>query len=195
MGPFPQYFGNLYILVAIDYVSKWIQAVETPTNDAKVVTKFLVKNIFSRHGMLKAIISDEGTHFSSKFFENLMEKYGVKHKVAMTYHPQSSGQAEVSNRVIKRILEKVVNLSRKDWSRHLEYAVWAYKTTYKTPLGMSPCRVVYGKACHLPIELEHKAFWAMKNLNFNLIVVGQARILQPNELEEHRLFSYENAEL
>lgn len=169
MGPFPQSFGKSYILVAVDCVCKWIEAITTPTNNAKVLTKFLMKNIFSRHGTPRAIISDEGTNFCNKLFETLMAKYGVKHKVVTAYHPQSSGKVEVSNREIKRILEKLVNPSRKDWLKHLDNSLWAYITTYKTPLGRSLYRLIHGKTCHLPIELEHKELWAIKNLNFNFI--------------------------
>lgn len=79
MGPFTQSFGNLYIILDVDYVSKWIEAISTPINDAKVVTKFLIKNIFSRHGTPRSIISDEGTPFY-KTFENLMRKYGLNIK-------------------------------------------------------------------------------------------------------------------
>lgn len=114
MWPFPQSFRNSYILVNVDYVSKWIEAVANLTNDVKVVTKFLIKNIFSRHGTPRDIINDEGTHFLNKLFENIMKKYGVKHKVVIAYHPQSSEQTDLSNRKIKRILEKVVNPLRKD---------------------------------------------------------------------------------
>ena len=116
IGPFPPSFGNLYILVAFDYVSKWVEAATLPTNDAKSVVAFLQKNIFSRFDTPRAIISDEGTHFCNKIFAAVMVKYGVRHKVATTYHPQSNGQAELSNRKIKKILEKVVNPTRKDWS-------------------------------------------------------------------------------
>ena len=123
MGPFPPSFGNLYILVAVDYVSKWVEVAAFPTNDSKVVVKFLHKNILTRFGTRRAIISDEGTHFGSKQFEHLLSKYGVKHKIATAYHPQTSGQAEVSNREIKSILEKVVNPNRKDWSQRLEDAL------------------------------------------------------------------------
>ena len=101
MGPFPPFFGNLYILVAVDYVSKWVEAAALPINDARAVVNFLQKNIFSRFGTPRAIISDEGTHFCNKVFAAAMAKYGVKHKIATAYHPQSNGQAEVSNREIK----------------------------------------------------------------------------------------------
>jgi hypothetical protein len=106
MGPFVSSMNNKYILVAVDYVSKWVEAIASPKNDANVVLKFLKKQIFTRFGTLRAIISDEGTHFCNKQFEALLKKYGVKHKVALAYHPQTNGQAEISNREIKRILKK-----------------------------------------------------------------------------------------
>ncbi|XP_016164727.1 uncharacterized protein LOC107607269 [Arachis ipaensis] len=93
----------------------------------------------------------------------LMKKYGIIHKVATAYHPQTNGQAEVSNREIKCILEKIVKPHKKDWSSKLGDALWAYQTAYKTPIGMIPFRLVYKKACHLLVEIEHKAYWAVKN--------------------------------
>ena len=98
MGPFPPSFGNLYIRVTVDYVSKWVEVAVLPTNDAKTMVDFLQKNIFSRFGTLRAIISNEGTHFCNKVFAATIVKYRVKHKVATSYHPQSNGQVEVSNR-------------------------------------------------------------------------------------------------
>ena len=94
--------------------------------------------------------------------DKVLQKYGVRHRTSLAYHPQSNGQAEVSNREIKSILEKTVNSSRKDWSKKIEDALWAYRTEFKTPLGMSPFRLVYGKACHLLVELEHWAYWATR---------------------------------
>ncbi|XP_057739952.1 uncharacterized protein LOC130957073 [Arachis stenosperma] len=123
-----------------------------------------------------------------------MKKYGIIHKVATAYHPQTNGQAEVSNREIKRILEKVVKPHRKDWSSKLSDALWAYQMAYKMPIGMSPFRLVYGKACHLPVEIEHKAYWAIKECNTGF-GVGVERKLQLVELECLRLEAYENSRL
>ncbi|GJR79600.1 reverse transcriptase domain-containing protein [Tanacetum coccineum] len=167
MGPFPSSRGNKYILVAVDYLSKWVEAKALPTNDARVVCKFL-KTLFSRFGAPRAIISDRGTHFCNDQFSKVMLKYGVTHRLSTAYHPQTSGQVEVSNRGLKRILERTVGENRASWSDKLDDALWAFRTAYKTPIGCTPYKLVYGKACHLPIELEHKAYWALKHTNFDI---------------------------
>nr|GEZ35524.1 reverse transcriptase domain-containing protein [Tanacetum cinerariifolium] len=157
MGPFPISKGNKYILVVIDYLSKWVKAKALPTNDARVDVKIL-KSLFFQFGTLKAIISDR----------------------------------EVNNRGLKRILKRTVGENRALWSDKLEDTLWAFRTAFKTPTGCTPYRLVYGKSCHLPLELEHKAFWALKLANFDLKTVGDHRKLQLNELSELLDQAYEN---
>ncbi|XP_042420132.1 uncharacterized protein LOC122008452 [Zingiber officinale] len=193
MGPFPLSCGNNYILVAVDYVSKWVEAIASPASDAKIVIKLFKKVIFPRFGVLRAVISDGGSHFIERQFKNLLKKYGVSHKVATPYHPQTNGQAEISNREIKAILEKTVSNSHKDWSLKLDDALWVYHTTFNTQIGMPPFRLVYGKSCYFPVELEHKTYWAIKQLNIDLKLAGDKRKLQLNELDELRMDAYEHA--
>ncbi|KAL0886173.1 hypothetical protein Bca101_010156 [Brassica carinata] len=140
-----------------DYVSKWVEALASPTSDSRV--------------------------------------NGVKHKVATPYHPQTSGQVEVSNKQIKGILEKVVGTKRKDWSTKLDDALWTYRTAFKTPLGTTPFNLVYGKSCHLPVELEYKALWAVKLINFDIKCAKEKRLLQLNELDEIRMDAFENSRI
>ncbi|KAL4310799.1 hypothetical protein GQ457_01G020300 [Hibiscus cannabinus] len=127
MGPFPSSHGDLYILFAVDYVNKWVEAIATPKNDAKTVMRFLHKNIFTRFGVPRALISDEGSHFDNKLTAKALQRYGVRHRIATAYHPQTNGQAEISNREIKQILEKTVSTSRKDWSTKLDEALCSFQ--------------------------------------------------------------------
>ncbi|KAD3067089.1 hypothetical protein E3N88_34969 [Mikania micrantha] len=185
VGPFPMSKGNRYILVAIDCVSKWVEDQALPTNDARVVLKFL-KKLFSRFGTPRALISDRGTHFCNTMLEKDLQCYGVTHHLATAYHPQTSGQVENANRGVKRIFEKTVGKSRKDWSDKLDDALWEFRTAYETPLGTTPYMVIYGKACHLPVELEHKALWALKTVNLDLTEAGKKSNFQIPELEALR---------
>nr|GEU95389.1 reverse transcriptase domain-containing protein [Tanacetum cinerariifolium] len=181
-------------LTEVDYLSKWVEAKALPTNDSRVVCKFL-KNLFARFGAPRAIISDRGTHFCNDQFTKFMKKYGDTHRLATPYHPQTSGQVEVSNRGLKRILERAVGENHASWSDKLDDALWAFRTAYKTPIGCTPYKLVYGKACHLPVELEHKAYWALKHANFDLKTAGDHRKVQINELNELRDQDYENSSI
>ncbi|GJU58349.1 reverse transcriptase domain-containing protein, partial [Tanacetum coccineum] len=153
------------------YLSKWVEAKALPTNDARVVVKIL-KSLFSQFDAPRAIISDRRTHFCNDKFDRVMSKYSVTHRLSIAYHPQTSGQVKVTNRGLKRILERTVAENRASWSDKLDDALWAFRTAYKTPIGCTPYKLVYGKSCHLPVDLEHKAYWALKHANFDLNTVG-----------------------
>ncbi|GJT00582.1 reverse transcriptase domain-containing protein [Tanacetum coccineum] len=139
MGPFPKSHKFEYILVVVDYVSKWAEAQDLPTNDAQVVITFL-KELFCHFGMPKALISD---------------------------------RVENTNKALKRILEKTVKDNPTIWSRKLDDALWAFRTAYKTPTDTIPYKLIYGKNCYLPFEIEHRAYWTLKNCNPDLIAVGE----------------------
>nr|GEV40530.1 reverse transcriptase domain-containing protein [Tanacetum cinerariifolium] len=164
MGPFLSARGNKYILVAIDYLSKWVEAKALPTNDARVVVK-LLKSLFSRLGTPRDIISNRGTNFCNDQFSRVMTKYGVTHHLATAYHLQTN---------------------------KLDDPLWAFRTAFKTPIGCTPYKLVYEKSCHLPTEFEHKAYWALKHANFDLKTAGDHQKLQLNELNELRDQAYEN---
>ncbi|GJW53270.1 reverse transcriptase domain-containing protein [Tanacetum coccineum] len=151
----------------------------------------LVKNCDSCQRQGKISQRDEMPQNSIQFAK-VMLKYGVTHRLSTAYHLQTSGQVEVSNRGLKRILERTVGENRASWSDKLDDALWAFRTTYKTPIGCTPYKLVYGKACHLPIELEHKAYWALKHANFDLKTAGDQCKVQLNELSELRDQAYEN---
>ncbi|GJV37803.1 reverse transcriptase domain-containing protein [Tanacetum coccineum] len=140
-----------------------------------------------------AIISDRGTHFCNDQFSKVLKKYGVTHRLSTSYHPQTSGQVEVSNRGLKRILERTIGEHRARWADKLDDALWAFRTAFKTPIGCTPYKLVYKKACHLPIELNHKAYQALKWTNFDLKIAGDHRKNQLNELNELQDQAYKNS--
>nr|GEY15122.1 reverse transcriptase domain-containing protein [Tanacetum cinerariifolium] len=149
-------------------------------------------NIYS-FGTPRTIISDCDMHLCNDQFAKVMLKYGVTHRLATVYHPQTSRQVEVSNRGLRRILERTVGENRASWSDKLEDTLWAFRIAFKTPIGCTPYKLIYEKACHLPIELEHKAYRALKHVNFDLQTAGDHRKVQLNEINELRKQAYENS--
>lgn len=193
MVPFASSMGNQYILIAVYYMYKQIEAITQSTNNARVMINLFKNNIFRRLDIPRLIISYGGSHFISKQFENLLNKYGVRDKVATPYNPQTCVQVEISNREIKSILDKITSTTRKDWASKLNDALWAYKTYYNTPIRTTPFKLVYGKSCQLLVMLEHKTYQVIKILNMDYSVVKCKRILDLHQLEELRLNAYENA--
>ncbi|GJX11053.1 reverse transcriptase domain-containing protein [Tanacetum coccineum] len=160
IGLFPSSKGNKYILVAVDYLSKWVEAKTLPTNDARV-------------------------------FAKVMLKYGVTYRLSTAYHPHTSGQVEVSNRSLKRILERTMGKNRASWSDKLDDALWAFRTAYKTPIGCTLYKLVYGKACYMPVELEHKAYWALKHTNFDIKTAEKTKRIHDSKIK-NRVFNVDD---
>jgi transposase InsO family protein len=164
MGPFTNSNGYEHILVMVDYVFKWVEAIPCRRASTEESISMIKNVIFPRYGVPWILISDGGTHFTGNSFRKCLSKLGIGHRVATAYHPQTNGQAETSNRQLKSILNKTVEKGGEDWSKRLDEALWAYQTAHKTPIGMTPYQIVYGKSCNLPLELEHKAYWAIKEI-------------------------------
>nr|GEU58382.1 DNA-directed DNA polymerase [Tanacetum cinerariifolium] len=164
---------------------------------------YLIMNksiVYTDHSAIKYLFAKKDskarllrTYFCNDHFAKVMLKFGVTHRLATPYHPQTSGQVEVLNRGLKRILERTVGENRASWSDKLDDALWAFRTAYKTPIGCTPYKLAYRKACHLPIELEHKAYLALKHANFDLQTAGDHRKVQLNELNELCDQAYENS--
>jgi transposase InsO family protein len=168
MGPFKNSHGFDHILVMVHYVSKWVEAMPCRKASTDESIAMIKSMIFPRFGTPRILISDGGTHFTGKNFKKCLSKLGIEHRISTAYHPQTNKQVKTSHRQLKSILNKTIEKGGKDRSKKLDGALWAYRTAFKTPIGMTPYQFIYGKACHLPIELEHKAYWETKEMKLDL---------------------------
>ncbi|XP_069148067.1 uncharacterized protein [Solanum lycopersicum] len=137
-GSTTQQKKKLIMMPMVDYVRKQVEAVTLPSNDLRVVIKFIKKHIFTRFGTPRSIISDEGKCFINNLFKTLLAKYDIRHKVVAAYQSQMSVYVEVSDREVKKLLQKMVNAQRKEWYEKFNDALWAYMTAYKMRIGNSP---------------------------------------------------------
>src|SRR3954467_1044737 len=128
MGPFLHSHNYNHIIVAVDYVTKWVEAITTESADHKTSLKMLKDVIFPRFGVPRYLITDGGSHFTHGAFRKALANYDVNRRIASPYHPKTSGQVELTNREIKLILQKTVKSSRNDWSKKLGDALWVYRT-------------------------------------------------------------------
>jgi transposase InsO family protein len=178
MGPFKNSHGFEHILVMVDYVSKWVETMPCRKASTEESITMIKSMIFPRFGTPRIMISGGGTHFTAKNSKKCKSKLGIELRISTTYHPQTNGQAETSNRQLKSILNKTIEKGGKDWSNKLDGALWAYRMAFKTPIGMTTYQFVYGKAFHLPVELEHKSYWAIKEMNLDLDTMVVKRRIQ-----------------
>jgi hypothetical protein len=187
VGPInPPSKQNRYILVCTDYVTKWVEAIALTSATENSVVQFLFKDIFTRFGVPREIVTDQGSQFTSRMVEKLMEEYKIKHRTSTPYHPQANGQVESTNKVLESIITKTVHLHRRDWAERLPEALWAYRTTWRNTTGHSPYELVYGKEVLFPIEFQIKTFKTAVQLGMSLSEAQKHRMDQLNELDEMR---------
>jgi transposase InsO family protein len=144
MEPFKKSHGFEHILVMVDYVPKWVESMPCRKASTEESIAMIKCMIFPRFGTPRILISDRGTHFTGKNFKKCLSKLGIEHRISTAYHPQTNGQVETLNRQLKIICNKTIEKGGKDWSKKLDRALWASRTTFKTPIGMTPYQFVYG---------------------------------------------------
>ena len=147
--------GHVFILVAIDYLTKWVEVTSYAKLNAAKVATFIRSHIICRYGVPYELISDRGVHFRGKV-DTLLQRYGIHHHRSSTYRPQTNGAVEAANKNIKRILRKMIETSR-DWSEKLPFTLWAYRTSFRTSTGATPYSLVYGMEAVLPVEIEMRS--------------------------------------
>ncbi|MCO5578912.1 hypothetical protein L7F22_032761 [Adiantum nelumboides] len=175
-----------YIIVATDYLTKWVEAKATSKNDAKTTAQFLYEILFTRYGLPIEIVSDRGTHFINEAIEFLLDEFLVIHKKSALYYPQANGQAESTNKILVTILTKVVSESRADWDQKMHSDLWAYKVAHKTCIGTTPFNMIYEAQAILPLEFLIPTLRVAKDLEWTRHELSeQLEVLE--KLDETRL--------
>eukprot|EP00253_Pinus_taeda_P014993 PITA_14993 len=195
VGPInPSSNQRTYILVATDYVTKWVEAESLLKATEDYVIQFLF-HLFVRYGLLRELITDGGPQFVGNKLATTLNNYHVQHKITTTYHPQENGQVESSNKVIESILTKTIASHRRDWAARLPEALWAYRTTWRSTTGYSPYQLVFGKQPIFPIEFEIQTLRNAQEVGLDLSEAQINRLQQINELDEIRLSALQNMAL
>lgn len=157
IGPIdPPSNGRSYILVCNDYIKKWVEAKAMKHAINNKVVEFLYEEIFTRYGVLRELVIDQGPQFTSTLITTLVNEYNINHRKSTPYYPQVNDQVEVTNSMLEAILTKTISLHKKEWSRRLAEVIWEYRTTWKTSIGFTPFEMVYEKLAIMPIDFEHK---------------------------------------
>jgi hypothetical protein len=164
----PMSYRKNYILVCMDYVTKWVEEKSLFRSTENFVVEFIYEDIFTRFSVPHEIVTDQGTQFTSKLMKKLTEKYGIKHSKSSPYHPQANGQVESTNKFMEAIFTKTVQLHHWDWVDRIQEALWAYSTTSRNTIGHTPYDLVYGKQVLLPIEFQVRTFRIIAELGLNL---------------------------
>uniref|UniRef100_A0A5K0XUB1 Integrase catalytic domain-containing protein n=2 Tax=Nymphaea colorata TaxID=210225 RepID=A0A5K0XUB1_9MAGN len=185
--------GHKYFLAATDYFTKWVEVVTLRTVEGRHVVSFIHKNLLCRFGVPHDIVSDNGTHFKNEKMRQLCSKYHITHHFSAPYYPQGNGQVEATNKILIRILERTVETGR-DWHEKMHNALWAYRTTMRTPTNATPAELVYGTEVVLPLHVLKPALKFASLIELPLAQYQQKRLMQLDLLYEKRLKAAEHAE-
>lgn len=179
--------GNSYIIVDVDYITKWAEAMPT-LDDGKTITQFLFNHVISRFGVPQAIVIDHGSHFRHYMVVELTSKLGLRHDNSMPYYPQANGQVEAVNKVLITMLQCTIGMHKSNWHLMLFSALWAYRTSVKDVTRFTPFELVYSLEATLPIECEIPSLKLAVELLPN-ISPGEEHLRYLERVDETRRFA------
>ena len=198
IGPFPipsKRLGARYIIIAVEYVTKWAEAEPIDTCSSEVAANFIYENIITQFGCPLTLISDQGTHFINKTIKNLTDQFHIDHRWSTTYHPQSNGAIEAFNKTLTKGLTKICSTDKDDWDEKISVVLWAYRTAYKRSTDQTPFRLVYGQEAVVPLHFRQQTPIIAQLLHVNVEQARKDRLFQLSKLEEHRLMAIQHQEI